>query len=63
MNLKKYLEDKRGRGILATASSAGLVDIAVYSRPHLLEDGTLGFIMRERLTYKNLQENEISRSG
>ena len=57
MNMEKYFENKRGRGVLATASSSGAVDVAVYSRPHFLEDGTLAFIMRERLTHQHLQEN------
>ena len=57
MNLEQYFEEHRGRGILATASSSGQVDVAVYSRPHFQEDGTMAFIMRERLSYKHLQEN------
>ena len=30
---------------------------AVYSRPHLLEDGTIAMIMRDRLSHANLQSN------
>jgi hypothetical protein len=33
------------------------VDTAVYARPHFLEDGTIAFIMRDRLTHHNLQSN------
>jgi hypothetical protein len=41
MELKEYFEQTHGRGVLATADSDGKVDAAVYSRPHILEDGTL----------------------
>jgi hypothetical protein len=55
--LKEYFESKKGIGVLATADSEGRVDAAVYSRPHFLEEGTLTFIMRDRLTHHNLQSN------
>jgi len=57
MDLRDYFEGTQGRGVLATADSAGKVDAAVYSRPHIMEDGTAAFIMRERLTHENLQSN------
>ena len=55
--LQKYFESTKGLGILATADSNGKVDAAVYSHPHFLEEGTLAFIMRDRLTHHNLQSN------
>lgn len=57
MELKAYFEGARGTGILATADADGRVDAAVYSRPHFMEDGTLAFIMADRLTHHNLQSN------
>jgi hypothetical protein len=57
MTLKEYFEDNRGTGVLATADAAGKVDAAIYSRPHFFDDGTLAFIMRDRLTHHNLQSN------
>jgi len=57
MNWQRYFEQARGTGFLATADRAGKVDIAVYSRPHVLQDGTLAFGMTDRLTHANLQEN------
>jgi hypothetical protein len=57
MQLKEYFEANKGTGILATADASGKVDAAVYSRPHFMEDGTLAFIMRDRLTHANLQSN------
>lgn len=57
MDLKKYFTAHRGIGILSTADGDGRVDAAIYARPHVLEDGTVAMIMRDRLTRKNLQEN------
>jgi hypothetical protein len=57
MDLQKYFEKTRGMGVLSTADEAGRVNAAVYARPHILEDGSLAFIMRDRLTHHNLQSN------
>ena len=57
MDLKAYFEGKNGIGVLSTAGADGKVDAAVYSRPHILEDGTVAMIMRDRLSHKNLTEN------
>jgi len=57
MELKEYFENTMGLGVLSTADCDGKVDAAVYARPHFMEDGTIAFIMRERLTHHNLQSN------
>jgi hypothetical protein len=57
MDLREYFEKTKGTGVLATADSSGKVDAALYARPHMLEDGTLAFIMADRLTHHNLQSN------
>ena len=57
MDWNRYFKDTPGRGYLATADRVGKVDVAVYSRPHVLEDGTLAFGMADRLTHANLAEN------
>jgi len=57
MNWKDYFEKTTGKGFLATAGHSGEVDIAIYSRPHVMEDGTLAFGMTDRLTHANLVEN------
>ena len=57
MNLQTYFSDNHGVGVLSTADSNGRVDAAIYSRPHVMDDGSLAVIMRDRLTHKNLQEN------
>jgi len=57
MTLSEYLVGKKGIKILSTADSAGMVGTAVYSMPKIMDDGTLAFIMRERLAYENLKSN------
>jgi hypothetical protein len=57
MNWKEYFEKTRGKGFLATAGRSGEMDIAPYSRPHIMDDGTFAFGMTDRLTHANLQEN------
>lgn len=57
MELQQYFDNHQGLGILSTADRQGRVDAAVYARPQFLADGRLALILRERLTYSNLQEN------
>jgi hypothetical protein len=57
MTLKEYFASVKGRGILATADREGRVDAAVYAAPHVMDDDTVAFIMRDRLTHHNLQSN------
>lgn len=57
MKLNDYFQEKPGVGVLATANSSGEVDAAIFSTPHVLQDGTVAFIMRDRLTRKNLLSN------
>ena len=54
MTLKEYLHSVSGKGVLSTADADGKVDAAIYSKPHMLEDDTLEFIMRDHLTHHNL---------
>jgi len=57
MTLKEYFQNNDGTGILSTADGAGLVNSAVYSKPHVLDDNTVAFVMRQRLTHHNLESN------
>ncbi len=57
MDLKAYFEKHNGFGVLATSEDQGKVDAAVYRKPHIMEDGTIAFIMADRLTHHNLQPN------
>ena len=60
MNLKEYFESKKGVGVMSTSDNEGRVDSAIYARPHVMDDGSLAFIMRERLTHKNIGENPFA---
>jgi hypothetical protein len=60
MTLKQYFETASGTGVLSTADANGKVDAAVYSTPHVMDDGTVAFIMRERLTHENLRSNPFA---
>ncbi len=57
MELKNYFEKTTGRGVLSTADANGQVDAAIYSRPHFIEGDKLAFIMRDRLSHKNIKSN------
>jgi Pyridoxamine 5'-phosphate oxidase len=57
MNLGKYFEGVRGRGVLATANSEGHVDVAIYAKPHFMDEETVAFIMADRLTHHHLESN------
>ena len=60
MDLKKYFDEQTGFGVLSTADKDGRVNAAVYARPSCFEDGTIGFIMPDRLTHSNLQSNDYA---
>ena len=57
MEPREYFESKKGTGVLATADDKGNVNAAIYATPHVMDDGTIAFIMQERLTHHNLQSN------
>jgi hypothetical protein len=57
MTLSQYFEKKKGKGVIATADSKGKVGMAVYARPHFINEKTVAFIMADRLMHKNLQSN------
>jgi hypothetical protein len=57
MSLSEYFENTKGRCILATADSKGVVDAAIYSRPHVIDEDNIAFIMLDRLSHANLQSN------
>ena len=57
MNLHDYFKEKSGFGVISTSNNQGEVNSAVYAKPHILNDNTVAFIMRDRLTRKNVNEN------
>ena len=58
--LKEYFENTKGMGVMSTADKEGKVNAAIYSRPHFLEDDSIAFIMRDRLTHHNLLSNPFA---
>ena len=57
MKLSEYFEKTKGRGVISTADSTGRLTAAIYARPHFVDEGTVAFIMADRLTHKNLESN------
>lgn len=57
MTLKEYLENRSGISIISSADAYCMVSSAVYSKPHVFDDGTIAFVMRRRLTHENLKSN------
>lgn len=57
MNLSEYFEHTDGMGMLSTTDKHGNVDCAIYAAPHVIDDDTVAFIMRPRVSYYNIQQN------
>lgn len=57
MKLSDYFEKAKGYGVLATADGTGKVGVAVYSRPHFIEEDIVAYIMTDRQSHSNLQTN------
>lgn len=57
MKLSEYFEKATGYGVISTADSEGIVDSAIYSKPHFIDEENIAFVMTDRLTHKNLQSN------
>ena len=57
MSLANYFENVKGIGILGTADLEGNVDLAIYARPHVLDDRTVAFIMGDHRSHDNIAAN------
>ena len=57
MSLEEYFSTTEGTGILATSDSEGNVDIAVYSRPYVIDENKIAFSMLERTSFTNIGSN------
>ena len=57
MSLSEYFENAQGLGILATADSEGAVNLALYAKPHVIDETTIAFVMQEHLSHQNLKSN------
>ena len=54
---REYFDSVLGTGVLSTSDGNGRVNSALYARPHVFDDDTVGFIMADRLSRANLQSN------
>jgi hypothetical protein len=57
MSLAEYFETVEGTGILATCDSDGNVDLAIYSRPYVIDENRIAFSMLERTSFSNIESN------
>ena len=57
MEIASYFESARGTGILATSDESGKVDLALYTKPHVIDENTIAFVMKQRLSHQNLRSN------
>lgn len=57
MKLQEYFSGKAGVGVISTSNKKGEVNSAVYAKPHVTGKDSVAFIMRDKLTRANLQEN------
>lgn len=60
MKLSEYFEKAKGVGVLATADAQGKVNVALYAKPHFLDENdpdTCAWIMSDRQSHANLQSN------
>jgi hypothetical protein len=57
MGLTDYFAKVEGIGVLATSDSQGNVDLALYARPHVINEDELAFIMGDHLSHDNVSSN------
>ena len=57
MDWAKYFEGTKGLGVLATVDKTGVPNMAVYARPHVVDQETIAFIMRMKNSYANVKVN------
>jgi hypothetical protein len=46
-----------GRGVIGTADAKGVVNLAVFATPHIIDEETLAWGLTEGRSYANLKEN------
>jgi hypothetical protein len=56
MNIGEVLKPG-GRGVIGTASKAGVVNMAVYAVPHVVDNDTVAWGMTDGRTWNNVREN------
>ena len=57
MKLSSYFNKVKGVSILSTADAKGNVNASAISKPFVVDEETVAFVMTDNLTHKNLQSN------
>jgi hypothetical protein len=57
MDLRDYFENTDGIGVLGTSDERGNIDLAIYGRPHVTDDGSVALIMSDRTSHANIVAN------
>jgi hypothetical protein len=57
MSLAECFENVHGIGVPGTADAAGKVDVAIYARPHVLDEHTVTFITTDHRSHNNIVTN------
>ncbi len=57
MSLAEYFRSVEGIGILATSDADGNVNMAIYSRPYIIDENKIALSMLERTSYMNIRSN------
>jgi len=57
MKLANYFDKVKGISILSTADAEGRVNTSAISKPFVVDEETVAFVMTGNLTHKNLQSN------
>ena len=57
MKLANYFDKVKGFGTLSTADSKGNINAWAISKPFVVDEDTVAFVMTGNLTHKNLQSN------
>jgi len=57
MNLGEYFDKVKGVGVMATADAEGNVNVATLSKPVMMDENTVAFLMSGHLTHHNLTSN------
>ena len=57
MDLASYFKQTEGVGILGTCDSQEQVNMALYSKPVVIDESTIALVMKQRHSHENLQNN------
>jgi len=58
MKLEQYFSATKGIGVMATCDGNGVVNTAIYARPHVQSKDEVMFVMLDRRSHANLLENK-----